>query len=130
MAHAGGRPTDYRDEYCEQIIELGRLGYSKVQMACELGIVKKTLFNWAEEHPEFLHALTRAEQESQAWWEKQGQLGLTADKFQASLWAKSMSARFPDDYTEKSKQELTGANGGAMQTNLTVTFVKPTTPTE
>lgn len=102
------RPTDYRPEYCEQVIELGKAGKSKVQMACAFDVVVKTLDNWADDHPEFLHALTCAMQHSQDWWERAAQENLTADKFQASLWSRSMAARFPKDYRESTKVQLGG----------------------
>lgn len=105
---AGGRPTDYDKKYCEMVIELGRQGKSVAQMAAALDICKKTIYNWSDEHPEFLHALTRARDYSQAWWEEVGQEGLTTPGFNANLWNKSMSARFPDDYTDRNKTEHSG----------------------
>lgn len=83
-------------------------------------MARKTLYNWADEHPEFLHAITRARDLSQAWFENKGQDGLTTPGFNASLWAKQVSCRFRDDYTDKQQTELSGA-----LTGLTVTFVKP-----
>lgn len=109
------RPTDYRQEYCERVIELGREGKSVTQMACALDVVKQTLHNWAAEHEEFLDAFTRAKQLSQDWWETKAQDGLEKSGFNASLWSRSMAARFPDDYTERQKREVTGANGGPVQ---------------
>lgn len=103
---AGGRPTDYDPSLCDKVIELGKLGKSYTQIAVALDVAKKTLYNWSDEHPEFLHALERARECAQDWWENQGQLGLTADKFNAGVWNKSMSCRFPDDYMDKSRQEI------------------------
>lgn len=112
---AGGRPTDYRPEHCERVIELGREGKSHAQIAAALDVARNTLYNWADAHPEFLSAITRARDLSQAWFEDKGQTGLEAPGFNASLWAKQVSARFPDDYTERQKRELTGANGGPVE---------------
>lgn len=108
---AGGRPTDYRPEHCQQVMDLGREGKSHAQIAAELDVSRQTLHNWAAAHTEFMDAITRARDLAQAWWETKGQGGLDASGFNASLWAKSMSARFPDDYTERQKRELTGAGG-------------------
>lgn len=112
---SGGRPSDYRPEYCEQVIQLGRAGKSKAQIAAELDVCRNTLDNWAGTHPEFLNALTRARDFAQAWWEDKAQTGLEQSGFNASLWSRSMAARFPDDYTERQKRELTGANGGPVE---------------
>lgn len=72
---------------------------------------------WAGAHPEFSEALARAKQKAQAWFEEQGRTGLTADKFNSALWAKQMSARHRDEYTER--REVTGADGGAIKTEET-----------
>lgn len=109
------RPTDYRKEYCADVVKLGREGKSKAYMAAELGCSRQTLDNWAATHPEFLDAITRALALSQAWWEDAGQTGMTADKFNGSVWARSMAARFPDDWRETSRQEQTGANGAPIR---------------
>jgi hypothetical protein len=38
-----------------------------------------------------------------------------------------MAARFPKNYSERIKQELTGANGGAVEidSNITINLVRP-----
>lgn len=121
-----GRPTAYDPAFCARVIELGATGASKVELAVELGVVRNTLDNWAAEHPEFLSALTRARELSQVWWERKGRAGLEGQGFNASLWAKNVSCRFPDDWTDKSKQEVTGANGAAL-VPPTIIF-QPVTP--
>lgn len=104
----GGRPSKYDPAYCEQVVELGKQGKSPVQIACALDVSRVTMLGWAEKHPAFSTALTRAKELEQDWWENVAQTALFADKFQASVWAKSMSARFRNDYTEKVTQEHTG----------------------
>lgn len=66
--HKGGRPTDYRPEYCERVIQLGRDGKDKTQIAAELGISKKTLYNWIDANPEFLHAIEQSVTLHKAYW--------------------------------------------------------------
>ena len=95
------RPTDYDPAHCDRVIELGRLGKSKAQIAADLDVARQTLDNWAAVHAEFLDALTRARDLAQAWWEDQGQSGLTTSGFNASLWAKQVSCRFREDYTDR-----------------------------
>lgn len=120
-----GRPTAYKPEYCDKVRQLGRLGKSHAQIASELDVCRQTLHNWADQHPEFLDAITHARELSQAWWEDRAQEGLVMREFNAALWAKSMAARFPDDYTDRNKTEHTGPNGGPMQVqDVTVTFVR------
>lgn len=125
---AAGRPSEYRPEYCERVIELGRLGMSVVEMASEIGVSRTTLeTSWTAAHPEFLRALGLARECSQAWWESMGRSNLIMNKdagtFQASVWSRSMAARFPKDWRENKGVELTGKDGADL--NLTVTFVEP-----
>lgn len=83
-------------------MELGAQGYSVVEMAAEIGVSRNTLeVSWPAAHPDFLRALEAARDLSQAWWEKQGRDAIWADKFQASLYSRSMAARFPKDWREK-----------------------------
>lgn len=105
---AGGRPTSYDPAFCERVLELGEQGASYVEIAHELGVVRQTLHNWEDAHPEFLDAITRAREASQVWWEKQGRAGLTAERFNASVWSRSMAARFPDDWRESKQVEHKG----------------------
>jgi len=124
---AGGRPSDYRPEYCEQVIELGRLGLSVAQMASRLDTSKQTLLRWVEANPEFRAAMEVARSHSQAWWEEMGQANLImpmgSGSFQGSVWSRSMAARFPDDWRENKGVELTGKDGADL--NLSVVFVEP-----
>lgn len=108
------RPTLYRPEHCEQVVELGRQGKSHAQIAATLEVSRQTLHNWAAAHPEFLDAITHARDLAQAWFEDKGQEGLDKPGFNASLWAKQVSCRFPDDYTDRQKRELTGRDGGPI----------------
>lgn len=115
-----GRPTLYRPEYCERVIELGREGKSPAQIASDLDVARPTLLAWSDQHPEFLTALTRAKVHEQAWWEDKGQAALTSDRFNSAVWSKSMSARFREDYTER--KELLGEGGSALIPVLNVTI--------
>jgi hypothetical protein len=103
-----GRPTSYRPEYCDRVIEFGRQGKSVVQMACALGKSKDSLYEWAKVHPEFSDAFTRARDLAQAWFEGVGQDGLDDPGFNASLWAKQVSCRFRADYTDTTRFEHSG----------------------
>ena len=97
----GGRPSLYRPEYCERVLEFGREGMSVVEMAAEIGVARSTLEEaWPAAHAEFSEAFARARELSQAWWERQGRVGLTAERFNAQVYSRSMAARFPKDWRE------------------------------
>ena len=107
-----GRPTDYRPEYCESVQEFGRMGKSIAWMAAELGVARSTIQLWEKEIPEFSSAMTQARLYSQQWWEDMGQEHLMVapgqGTFQASVWSRSMAARFPEDWREKSEVKHEG----------------------
>lgn len=114
-----GRPTKYRPEFCEQIIDLGKEGKSIAQMAAHFDVDKASIFDWAAAHEEFSTALARARAHSQTWWEDKAQSNLASRDFNAQLWLKSVSSRFREDYTEKQVTEVSGPDGGAMKVETT-----------
>ncbi len=118
-----GRPTSYRPEYCERVIELGKLGKSLVQIASELDSTKQTLFNWCNDNPDFFDAMEKSRAHSQNYWESIGHDGMLNKSIDASIWSRSMGARFPADWRESKHQEVTGANGGPVNHSLKIEFV-------
>lgn len=113
-----GRPSEYRVEFCERVVELGREGKSVAQIAADLGYCKQTIYTWKDKHPEFAEAMAFAMTLSQAWWEGKAQDNLATPGFNATLWAKNVNCRFSDDYAERQKHEVSGPNGGPIQ-NIT-----------
>lgn len=116
------RPTSYLPEYCEQVIEWGAQGKSITWMAAELDVSRECIYEWARMHEEFSDALMRARVKAQRWWEDAGQSGLVMPGFNGSVYAKSMAARFPEEWRDNSKVELTGANGGPVQNEMVIRF--------
>lgn len=113
--HPGGRPPTYRPEFCDRIIELGRLGYSQARMAADIGVAKATITEWAQQHVEFSNALARARTLSQSWWENEAQMGLKNREFNAAIWDKSVKSMFREDYTDRSVNEVVGKDGGPLE---------------
>lgn len=124
-----GRPSLYDPAYCEKVVELGKLGKSVEQIASHLNLSLRVLYKWRDEYEEFMHALEDAKQYEQAWWEEQAHAYMVETKdgprLNASLWSRSMAARFPKKYRESVKQEITGADGAPLLSGIQVTFVKP-----
>jgi transposase-like protein len=90
---AGGRPSKYLKKYCEELVEHMAQGLSVEAFAGRIGITKKTLYNWMDQHPEFLHAKLIGDQKSALWWEQAGRKGLFSGKFSASTWIFNMKNR-------------------------------------
>ena len=124
-----GRPTLYSPDLCDKVIELGKIGKSVEQIASILGYSLRTMYQWRDVYPDFLHAMEDAKQYEQYWWEEQAQAYLVenkdSDKINTSLWSRSMAARFPKKYRESTKTEITGADGTSLLEGIQVTFVMP-----
>ena len=124
-----GRPTLFDPSYCDKVVELGALGKSLEQISSNLGVSCRVLYDWRDKYPEFLRALEQAKEAEQTWWEDQAQAYMLEHKdgakLNASIWSRSMAARFPKKYRESVKQEITGENGAPLLTGIQISFVKP-----
>lgn len=113
-APSRGRPSKYDPAFCDQVRSLGQKGKSKAQIAAALGVSRQTVDTWTALHPDFLDAVKDAHDASLAWWEDQGQDGLTAEKFNATAFIFQMKNRFRSDYRDKQDHEHSGPNGGPI----------------
>ena len=91
----GGRPTDYKPEYCQKLIEHGREGLSFDTFSAVVGVTRQTLYNWLKVHPEFERAKKEYEDVCKLWWEKAGN-AMAVGKLQgnATTWIFNMKNRF------------------------------------
>lgn len=55
-----GRPSEYKPEYCEMLINHAEQGYSFESFAGRIGVTPQTIYNWEKAHPEFFEAKTIA----------------------------------------------------------------------
>jgi len=137
------RPTSFKPEYAEQAAKLAKLGATDVQLADFFGVCIATIYNWKNDHPAFLDALKLSKEEADAIVEKslyQRALGYEHDEVDIRVvggeivqtvvrkryppdttagifWLKN---RKPEQWREMKAIELTGANGGAVQTESTL----------
>lgn len=110
MARAAkvGRPSAYDPKkHPDLVLEEGAKGHSESQMAKACGVARSTMREWAEKHDEFRSAFTRAKTLAQSWWEEQAQLNVDNKNFNSNLFRISTQARFKEDYTQTTKQEVT-----------------------
>ncbi len=120
---AGGRPTKYKKEYCERIVEYMREGRTFDQFAAEIDVHIDSIHEWAKKHKEFSEAKKKAEKRSKAFWEdilhrvalgvpiKSGDKILRPDRTSLIF---LMKCRFRDTYGD----QLTLADGNLNFTDL------------
>lgn len=89
-----GRPTNYKPEYCEQVIPLLKEGYSIEEIGLELDVGYSTIYRWMDEHEAFREAIKRGREFSKAWWLSKGRSKLETKDFSATLWYMNMKNRF------------------------------------
>ncbi len=111
-----GRPSKYDPAFCDRVIELGREGASKAEIALELDICYATFDTWQNDKPEFLEAVKRAERLSQGWWEKKGRSATFGgvEGFNATSFIFNMKNRFKADWRDKQELEHSGSIGSAL----------------
>lgn len=116
-----GRPTKYKPEYCEKVIEHMRLGKSLTSFAASIGSYRELLYDWQKANPEFLHACKTAQELSQEWWEEFAMQAATGriydethkgkyDKHNPNMIQFMMSRRFKDFYQKRNVDENSDEN--------------------
>lgn len=101
-----GRPSKYKPEYCEQLIEHMSNGYSFDSFAGVVEVNQDTLHEWTKVHEDFSESKKIAFSKSQIFWEKIGidNIVNTSESFgegqsisktlNASAWIFNMKNRF------------------------------------
>jgi hypothetical protein len=67
--HPGGRPSEYRQEYCEAVIEHMSKGKSLMAFAGSIRVATDTVYEWIKRHAEFSDAVSRARSARVDWLE-------------------------------------------------------------
>lgn len=107
--HAGGRPTLYDPAFCQQVIDLGKQGASKAEMALALDCARPTMDAWIAAHSEFAYAVKLAIDLAQGWWEAEGRKATFGAKpgFNATSYIFNMKNRFSADWKDKTEHDVT-----------------------
>ena len=111
-----GRPPLYAPTMCAAVLELGRAGKSRPQIARALGVGYSTMMRWTEKHPEFGEALSDAYYLAMAFWEDAGATGMSLGvRFNATAFIFLMKNRFPREYRDRQEHQVSGKDGGPIE---------------
>lgn len=110
------RPTSYDPSYCEKAIEFLCEGYSVGALAGEIGVCRATIFNWMNEHPEFLDAVKRGQARSQLWWERRNMAFAESGEGNATAIVFGLKNRARDDWQDITRNEHSGPDGEPIRT--------------
>ena len=115
-----GRPTKYKPEYCQELVDFMAKGFSFEAFAGKVKVSNQTIYDWLDQHPDFLEAKHQAFAASRLFWEGAAVQGLWQDKNGPTLnnyvWGRTMQNRF--GYTEKGDQKI----------NVSIEPVRPKPP--
>jgi len=102
-----GRPTDYKSEYCDQLILHMNEGLSFESFSAIVGVCKDTLYEWAKVNKEFSDAKKRGTELSRYFWEKIGVDGATGiiKNFNCTAWIFNMKNRFRNEWADRQEIE-------------------------
>lgn len=104
-----GRPSKFKAEYCQLLIDHMTEGYSFESFAATIDVAESTIYEWANNFPEFSEAKQIAFSKSRLTMERVGFAGEMAP----AVWIFSMKNRFPKEWRERkeiieeSKQNIT-----------------------
>jgi transposase-like protein len=73
MANPVGRPSDYKPEFCEKLVEHMSKGYSFESFGAVIDCGKASLYKWRDEHQEFSDALDMGRSKHLFMMEQMGQ---------------------------------------------------------
>lgn len=89
----GGRPSKWKDEFCEQLIQHMERGYSLESFGAVAGVGKSTIYDWIKEKPKFSDAFQEGQAKSLRFWEALG-INIVAGKIEktnATIYALHMA---------------------------------------
>lgn len=111
---AFGRPTPYKEDFGEKAYDILSKGLSMAGVAKELGVTRKTVYNWMEKYPEFLYSIERGVEAGQDFYERIMRAKITGQKNSnfdpknscTSSLQFTLKTRFHKDYGNKDKLDI------------------------
>lgn len=105
-----GRPTLYKTEYDQMLINHMSQGLSFESFAGLVDVDRDTIYNWVQIHPSFSDAKKRAQEKCRIFWEKLG-VGLAFGKVKdgnSTAWIYNMKCRFREHWGDTTRIEQSG----------------------
>jgi hypothetical protein len=100
-----GRPTKYKEEYCEMLVKHMAEGFSFMSFAAVIDVNSDTLYEWAkpEVQPNFSDAKIIAFSKNRLFWERVGIDGALGriQNFNATAYVWNTKNRFPKEWNDR-----------------------------
>lgn len=105
-----GRPSDYKPEYCEMLVEHMAEGLSFESFAGLVGCAISTLYEWEKKNPAFSEAKKEGFERNRLFYERVGLRMMQDGQGSATVWLFNMKNRFPKQWRDKHDVESTNVN--------------------
>jgi hypothetical protein len=96
--HPGGRPSTYKPEYCQRVIDYMAQGYSLAAFAGSIRHSKAQIYNWISQYPDFAEAVEIARAARLVPWEGKLKTSEKSGEVAATIFALKNSE--PDEWRE------------------------------
>ena len=106
-----GRPSKYRPEYCDMLVEHMAEGASMTSFAAEIDVSRETISEWSRVHPEFSVAVKKGKAKCAAWWERLGRTGAMGGEVNPTLVIFGLKNMAGDDWRDKQELAHTSPDG-------------------
>lgn len=106
-----GRPTDYDPSIIDEVVPFMSQGYSTTALAGRLGVARQTIYNWMDEHPEFMDAVKAGQAAGAMWWEERLRATATTGEGNATSAIFGLKNRAPDDWRDRKDVDHTSSDG-------------------
>ena len=125
-----GRPTKYKPEYCELVVEYMAKGFSLEAFAGHVDVNSDTVHEWKKVHPDFSDAVTRGVAKCREFWEELGIQGLwnistgggVSRSMNSTMWTFNMKNRF------KWRDQIDVKSDEKVQKTITLKYALPDKP--
>ena len=104
---AAGRPTKYKEAYCNEVIETMATGLSLTAFAGEIGVSRDTVNEWTRVHPEFSDAVKVGQAKRVKYLERTMLDGEFGPRVTARIFA--LKNADPDEWRDKQHSEHSGS---------------------
>ena len=111
-----GRPTKYKPEHDQLLLDMMANGKSVVQFCAAIGIARKTFYEWVKNNSEFSNTFTQAKTMCEAHWETELQSMMYDNKVNAPLVKMYFANRF--DWSDSKQVDHTSSDGSMTPTKI------------
>lgn len=104
------RPTKYKPEYCDAVVEHMSDGASLTSFAAEIDVARSTINEWIDNHPEFSESVKRGKAKCAAWWEALGRNNAMTGDGNATLVIFGLKNMGAEDWRDKQEFDHTSSD--------------------